>query len=126
MLEKFNFKSILHYTIGLVIIIEGADKFFNLLVDWKIFAAPEILTIWPFSDSSFLIFLGFVEIIVGVMFLISARLGSLVVAGLMLGIIFNLLLLGYYFNMILLNIIVAIAALTVGQARHFEKQGSSG
>ncbi|HYH36166.1 MAG TPA: hypothetical protein VD706_01560 [Candidatus Saccharimonadales bacterium] len=110
-MTKNHHLKILQYVIGSAIIIEGADKFFNLLVDWKIYAAPEILELWPFSTGQFLITLGISEIIIGVILILSVRLGGMLVAGLMAGITLNLLLLGNFYNMILLNIIIGLTSL---------------
>src|SRR5215210_474625 len=93
----------LRYAIGSAIIIEGLDKFFNLLVNWKIYLADPLADIWPWSAESFLYVLGITEITVGIIFLLRARPGGLLVAGLMAGIIIDLLLLGDFYNMILLN-----------------------
>lgn len=110
-MEKIDFPKLLRYVIGLSIIVEGVDKFFNFLVDWEIYAAPLILDLWPFSADTFLVSLGVAEIAVGFVFLLHAKIGGWLVMGMMLGITINLLLLGNFYNMILLNIIIGLTSL---------------
>lgn len=105
----------LRYTISAAVIIEGLDKFFNVLIEWKIYLAPVIDELWPLSAEAFLYVLGVAEISVGIIFLLHRRLGGLLVAGLMAGIIINLLLLGEFLNMILVNVVVGVAALHCGE-----------
>ena len=108
---------LLQYAIGGIIVIEGIDKYLNLLADWKDYAAWQLVSIAPITMGQFLAVLGVVEIIVGLVFLLRPSIGGWLVAGLMLGIIINLLILGKYYNLITLNVIVGLAALSVSQAK---------
>ena len=72
-------------------ILFGIDKFFNFLVVWPEYLAPWINHIMPGTGQQFMYFVGVVEIIAGLMVLISPRFGSLLVAAWLLAIIINLL-----------------------------------
>jgi uncharacterized membrane protein YphA (DoxX/SURF4 family) len=72
-------------------ILFGFDKFFNFMVDWPEYLAPWINDLMPGSGQEFMYFVGAVEIVAGILVLISPRWGSLVVAAWLGAIIINLL-----------------------------------
>jgi uncharacterized membrane protein YphA (DoxX/SURF4 family) len=69
----------------------GLDKFFNFMVDWPEYLAPWINDLMPGTGQQFMYFVGTVEILAGILVLISPRWGSLVVAAWLGAIIINLL-----------------------------------
>jgi uncharacterized membrane protein YphA (DoxX/SURF4 family) len=72
-------------------ILFGLDKFFNFMVDWPEYLAPWINDLMPGTGQEFMYFVGAVEIVAGILVLISPRWGSLVVAAWLGAIIINLL-----------------------------------
>jgi hypothetical protein len=72
-------------------ILFGLDKFFNFMVDWPEYLAPWINDLMPGTGQQFMYFVGAVEILAGILVLISPRWGSLVVAAWLGAIIINLL-----------------------------------
>jgi uncharacterized membrane protein YphA (DoxX/SURF4 family) len=72
-------------------ILFGIDKFFNWMVHWPDYLAPLINDIVPGTGQDFMYFVGAVEICAGLLVLVAPRLGSLIVAAWLLGIIVNLL-----------------------------------
>jgi uncharacterized membrane protein YphA (DoxX/SURF4 family) len=72
-------------------ILFGVDKFFNWMVDWPHYLAPWIDKIMPGTAQEFMYFVGAVEILAGILVLISPKWGSLVVALWLGAIIVNLL-----------------------------------
>jgi uncharacterized membrane protein YphA (DoxX/SURF4 family) len=72
-------------------ILFGLDKFFNFMVDWPEYLAPWINDLMPGTGQQFMYFVGAVEIVAGILVLISPRWGSLVVAAWLGAIIINLL-----------------------------------
>lgn len=72
-------------------ILFGVDKFFNFMVDWPDYLAPWVDRIIPGSAQQFMYFVGAVEILAGLVVLVSPRWGSLLVAAWLGGIIINLL-----------------------------------
>jgi hypothetical protein len=102
--------SILQWTYGLVPIVAGADKFMHILTDWNQYLAPIVTDILPFTPQTFMSIVGVIEIIAGIIVFVKPRLGSLIVAGWLVGIAINLLLTGQYFDIAVRDIVMAIGA----------------
>ena len=77
-------------------ILAGLDKFSHLLVDWDRYLAPQIASALPIAPHTFMLIVGAVEIAAGVLVALRPRVGGIVVALWLLGIVVNLLLAGYY------------------------------
>src|SRR5687767_6395116 len=101
---------ILKYTYGLLAIAAGADKFTHLLVNWNQYLAPAVADLVPFSTPTFMVIVGVIEIIAGIIVLIKPRIGSLIVSLWLLGIAINLLLTGQYFDIAVRDTVMAIGA----------------
>ncbi|NKX53997.1 hypothetical protein [Arthrobacter mobilis] len=83
------------YTVAPILF--GLDKFFNILTDWPQYLAPLAVDIVPVSAQTFMYGVGVVEVAAGLLVAWKPRLGSLVVALWLAGIIVNLLLVpGFY------------------------------
>lgn len=102
--------SILKYTYGIVPIVAGADKFTHLLVNWDQYLAPVIANILPFSPHTFMLIVGVIEIVAGIIVLVKPRIGSLIVCLWLVAIAINLLLTGEYFDIAVRDIVMAIGA----------------
>ena len=102
--------SILRWTYGLVPIVAGADKFTHLLTDWDKYLAPVITDIIPLSPNTFMLIVGVIEIIAGILVLVRPKLGSLIVALWLIGIVINLLLTGQYYDIAVRDAVMAIGA----------------
>lgn len=100
----------LKYTYGLVPIAAGADKFLNLLVHWDIYVNPSIAGILPFSTSVFMMIVGVIEIIAGVIVLRKTQIGAYIVSGWLLLISLSLLLSGHYLDVAVRDLVMAIGA----------------
>ena len=72
-------------------ILFGVDKFFNFMVEWPRYLAPWIDRLVPGTAQEFMYVVGGIEIVAGLVVLISPRWGGLLVAGWLAGIIVNLL-----------------------------------
>ena len=105
--------SILRWTYGLVPIVAGADKFTHLLTDWDKYLAPVVTDIIPLSPGTFMSIVGVIEIVAGILVLVKPRIGSLVVALWLLGIVINLLLTGQYFDIAVRDAVMAIGAFSL-------------
>jgi len=79
--------------VGFVVapILFGLDKFFNWMVDWPTYLAPWLNRLLPGTAQQFIYVVAAVEIIAGLLVLISPKWGSLIVAVWLAGIIVNLL-----------------------------------
>ncbi|HEX6226303.1 MAG TPA: tRNA (5-methylaminomethyl-2-thiouridylate)-methyltransferase [Chryseolinea sp.] len=103
--------NILHWTYGIVPIVAGADKFANILTDWSQYLAPVVANIIP--AETFMMIVGVIEILAGILVLVKPRIGSLVVALWLVAIALNLLLTGQYFDVAVRDIVMAIGAFSL-------------
>jgi uncharacterized membrane protein YphA (DoxX/SURF4 family) len=87
----FQGYTILRVAFVVVPILSGLDKFFELMVDWTKYLAPWVNDLMPGSAEDFMYVVGAVEIVAGIVVLISPKWGSLLVAAWLAGIIVNLL-----------------------------------
>ena len=103
--------------VGFVVapILFGLDKFFDKLVDWKIYLAPEIDDLIPGNAHQAMLIVGVIEIIAGLVVAVKPRLrvGDLVAAWLA-GIIVNLLV-GEYYDVALRDFGLLIGALALAR-----------
>ena len=78
-------------------IVFGLDKFTNLLVQWDQYLAPVLSRPLPVTPHQAMYAVGVVEVVAGLVVALHPRLGALVVAAWLGGIIVNLLLIpGFY------------------------------
>lgn len=105
--------ALLTWTYGLVAIAAGADKFMNLLTDWKQYLAPLVTDIIPFSADTFMMIVGVIEIIAGILILIRPGIGSLVVSIWLFSIAINVLLTGNYFDIAVRDIVMSVGAFSL-------------
>jgi uncharacterized membrane protein YphA (DoxX/SURF4 family) len=87
------FQGYLLLRIGFVVapILFGLDKFFNWMVSWPQYLAPWLDRALPGSAQDLMYVVGAIEVLAGLLVLISPKWGSLVVAIWLAGIIVNLL-----------------------------------
>ena len=105
--------SILKWTYGLVPIIAGADKFTHILTDWDKYLAPVVADIIPMQPHTFMLIVGVIEIIAGILVLTKPKLGSLIVGLWLIGIVINLLLTGQYLDVAVRDAVMAIGAFSL-------------
>lgn len=105
--------TILRLTYGLIPIVAGADKFTDLLVNWDKYLAPAVAHVLPFSAHTFMMIVGVIEIVAGILVLAKPRIGSIVVCLWLLGIAINLLLTGQYYDVAVRDIVMAIGAFSL-------------
>ena len=94
-------------------IVAGADKFFHLLVNWDQYLAPVISRIVPVSAHSFMLGVGVIEIVAGVLVVVRPRIGGWVVAVWLWGIIINLLLVPGFYDIALRDFGLSLGALAL-------------
>jgi len=82
-------------------ILFGLDKFFDVLVDWQLYLAPELNDLLPGNAHQIMLAVGAVEILAGLLVFAWPRVGAYVVAAWLAGIIVNLLLQADYYDVAL-------------------------
>jgi uncharacterized membrane protein YphA (DoxX/SURF4 family) len=97
-------------------ILFGLDKFANVLTDdWTRYLSSTFNDILPGSAATGMHIVGVVEIAAGLLVAVAPRIGSLVVAGWLAGIILNLLILGGYGDIALRDFGLLIGALALNR-----------
>ena len=97
-------------------ILFGLDKFAEVLTDdWTRYLAPEFNDLIPGSAATAMYIVGVVEIVAGLVVLVSPRFGGLLVAGWLGGIIVSLLLVGGYGDIALRDFGLLLGALTLSR-----------
>jgi hypothetical protein len=83
---------VLHVAFVVAPLVAGLDKFTDWLTDWDAYLAPTISQMLPMSNHAFMMIVGGIEIFASLIVALKPRVGSLVVAGWLVGIIANLFL----------------------------------
>ena len=105
--------SILKFGFIVAPIVAGLDKFFNLLVDWTQYLTP-LLPAWTGLDpATFMMVVGVVEIIAGIVVTVKPKFGGLLVAAWLWGIIINLVLVPGYYDVALRDLGLSFGALAL-------------
>jgi len=108
--------TMLKLTYGIVPIVAGADKFFNLLTNWQMYLNPAILKIVPLGPVHFMYAVGGIEILAGLMVLfVATRLGGYLVALWLVAIAISLALMGQFYDVAVRDIVMAIGAIALAQ-----------
>lgn len=95
-------------------ILFGLDKFLRILTsDWERYLAPWMNDLIPGDARTAMIIVGVVEIVAGVLVAFLPRLGGLVVAAWLLGIIVSLVGVGGYLDVALRDFGLLVAALAL-------------
>lgn len=110
--QTFN---LLKYTFGIVPIVAGADKFTNLLTSWEQYINPAMADLLPFSASTFMMIVGVIEIIAGIIVLKKAEIGGYIVAAWLTAIALTLLLGFNYVDVAVRDLVMAISALAMAR-----------
>ena len=107
--------NILKLTYGLVPIVAGLDKFTNLLTDWEKYLHPGIAAMIPFSPHTFMIIVGVIEIIAGIIVLVKPAAGGYIVMAWLTLIAVTLLASGNYFDVAVRDLVMAIGAFSLAR-----------
>ena len=105
-----NEKTLLKFTYGLVPIVAGLDKFTNLLTDWSQYLNSGLQEIIPFEASTFMMIVGVIEIVAGVLVLTKTKIGAYIVAAWLTLIALTLILSGSYLDVAVRDLVMAIGA----------------
>ena len=105
----------LKLTYAIVPILAGIDKFTHLLTNWDKYLAPAVADIIPLEPHTFMLIVGVIEIIAGVIVLLRPKIGALIVALWLVGIVINLLISGEYFDIAVRDLVMAIGAFSLYQ-----------
>lgn len=105
--------NLLKLTFGLVPIVAGLDKFTNLLTNWEQYLSPKMAGMLPLQPHAFMMVVGVIEIIAGVIVLLKPAVGGLVVAAWLTLIALTLISGGHYFDVAVRDLVMAVSAFSM-------------
>ncbi|MBS1502697.1 MAG: hypothetical protein JST32_11585 [Bacteroidetes bacterium] len=108
-------QTLLKFTYGLVPIVAGLDKFTNLLTDWEHYLSPWLKGIIPVNGNTFMMIVGVVEIIAGIVVLAKPQIGAWIVALWLALIALTLITGGNYFDVAVRDLVMAIGAFVLAR-----------
>ena len=106
-------------------ILFGIDKFFDWLVDWQRYLAPEFNDLIPGNAHQAMLMVGVIEIIAGLVVAVRPKFGGYLVAAWLGAIIVNLLVLGDYYDVALRDFGLLLAALALARLATAAEQRST-
>jgi len=107
--------NLMKLTFGIVPIVAGLDKFTNLLTQWEHYLHPGIAAMLPFSPHLFMMIVGVIEIVAGIIVLLKPAVGGLVVAGWLAVIALTLLASGNYLDVAVRDLVMAVGAFSMAR-----------
>jgi lysylphosphatidylglycerol synthetase-like protein (DUF2156 family) len=114
--KKINdIQTLLKFTYGLIPIIAGADKFTNLITDWSHYLSPALLSALPVSSHIFMMIVGVIEIIVGILVFVEAKKWAYLVSAWLVLIALNLLISNNYYDVAVRDVAMAIGAYSLAK-----------
>jgi amino acid permease len=115
---------VLRFGFTVLPIIAGLDKFTDLLANWHDYLAPIITNHIPLSAHTFLMIVGVIEIVAGLIVAAKPSIGGFIVAAWLWGIIVNLLLVPGYYDIALRDFGLSLGALALARlAVRYEATG---
>jgi len=107
--------NLLKFTFVIVPIVAGADKFVDLLTNWDLYLNPGLASILPFSTHTFMMIVGVIEIIAGLIVLKKPQIGGFIVAAWLTLIALTLLAGLQYLDVAVRDLVMAIAAFSMAR-----------
>lgn len=107
--------TLLKFTFVIVPIVAGADKFANLLTQWDQYLNPSLVSILPLSAGTFMLIVGVIEIVAGLIVLKNPEIGGYIVAAWLTAIALTLLAGVNYLDVAVRDLVMAIAAFSMAR-----------
>lgn len=112
---EYQAYTLLHAGFVAAPLIAGIDKFFHYLVNWNIYASHAFASVFSGNVPLMMHVVGVVEIIAGLIVAVRPRIGGLIVAAWLGGIILNLLLIPGYFDIALRDFGLLLGAVALSR-----------
>lgn len=106
---------ILHFGFVALPVIAGADKFLHLLTDWDMYLAPRIARMLPISTHHFMMAVGVIEMIAGLLVALRPRIGGYVVTLWLWAIVINLLMQATFYDIALRDFGLSLGAIALAR-----------
>ena len=106
---------ILHIAFTVAPLVAGVDKFFHFLVDWDMYLSPIVPRVLGIPSHTFMLGVGVVEVIAGLLVAIAPRIGGWIVGLWLCGIVVNLLTIPAHFDIALRDFGLALGAFALAR-----------
>jgi hypothetical protein len=106
---------VMKLTYGLVPIVAGLDKFTNLLTNWEQYLNPSLAHMLPFSPHTFMMIVGVIEIIAGLIVLSKPAIGGYIVMAWLVLIALSLVAGNNYLDVAVRDLVMSIGAFSLAQ-----------
>jgi hypothetical protein len=106
---------ILHIAYTVAPLVAGVDKFFHFLVNWDMYLSPIVTRTLGMSAHTFMLGVGVIEVIAGLLVAAVPRIGGWVVGLWLCGIIVNLLSVPGYYDIALRDLGLALGAFALAR-----------
>ena len=117
---------VLRLGFGLVPIVAGADKFFNLLTHWEMYLHPAVPRLLHIQPATFMHLVGVVEILAGLVVLSNlTRWGAYIVMFWLLGIALQLVSQFAFLDVAVRDIMMALGAFTLARLTEVRQQSEA-
>ena len=107
--------NVLRITYAIIPVVAGLDKFTDLLVDWEKYLHPGLISLLPFSPHTFMMIVGVIEIVAGIIVFIRPAVGGYIVMAWLTLITITLLAGGHFLDVAFRDLAMAIGALTLAR-----------
>lgn len=121
--ETRRLQTLLKLTYGIVPIVAGADKFTGILTDWSAYLAPGLAAMLPFAPATFLMVVGVIEIVAGILVLARPAIGAYVVAAWLVCIALTLLFSWRFVDVAVRDLVMAIGAYVLARLTPMVRPG---
>lgn len=103
--------------VGFVVlpIVMGVDKFFDFLGNWDMYLAPLVPRLTHLDDHTFMMAVGVIEIVAGLLVAVWPRIGACVIVLWLWGIIVNLLLIPGFYDIAMRDFGLSLGALALAR-----------
>ena len=91
-------------------IVAGLDKFTNILTNWSQYISEGFAGMLPFESTTFMMIVGVIEIVAGVLVFTKTKLGAYVVSAWLVAIALTLIFSWSYIDVAVRDLVMAIAA----------------
>ena len=117
----------LRITLGLVPILAGLDKFFNLLANWEMYLNPLIPRTLHMAPVTFMHIVGVIEMVAGILVLTRfVRYAAYIVMLWLWGIALNLVTMGTFFDIAVRDVAISVGAFALAKLSEVREMGVIG
>jgi uncharacterized membrane protein YphA (DoxX/SURF4 family) len=119
-------QNVLRVIFGVVPIVAGADKFFNLLTNWSQYLNPAFERFLPFTTATFMHIVGVIEIAAGLIVLSPfAAIGAYIVCAWLVAIALSLITSGRFLDVAVRDLVMSAGAWSLAVLSQIRQAESS-